>query len=375
MRTRRVAVTAVVVITAALAACSSENNISRPQTPTTTVSPEPAPSGSVWVADEGGDSLTVLDASTNAVTTTVRGLKKPHNVQVGRDSATVYAVSSSNNLVVAIDAATYTVEAAASTGPAPAHVIDAPSGRVYVTNTGDGTVSVYQTPGLQPVGRINLGGMPHGLRPAAGGSVIVVANTMAGALDLIDPAADTFLGAVPVGTGPAQVAVTADGRYAYAGITAPASVVKVDLHARTVVGSAPVSAPPVQLYLTPDEATVLSADQGTPDKPGHTVSVIDAAAMTVRSSVPTGAGPHGVVVDTSGTRAWVTNTYDNTVSAINLGSMSVVATVAVGAEPSGISYSPRPPAAFGATATLNIPTPPTNDADRAQQPPPDQHGH
>ncbi len=154
---------------------------------------------------------------------------------------------------------------------------------------------------------------------------------------------------------------------------------KVDLHARTVVGSAPVSAPPVQLYLTPDEATVLSADQGTPpDKPGHTVSVIDAAAMTVRSSVPTGAGPpHGVVVDTSGTRAWVTNTYDNTVSAINLGSMSVVATVAVGAEPSGISYSPpRPPAAFGATATLNIPpTPPTNDADRAQQPPPDQHGH
>lgn len=195
MITRRVAVTAAVVITAALAACSSENNVYRPQTPTTTVSPEPAPSGSVWVADEGGDSLTVLDASTNAVTTTVRGLKKPHNVQVGRDSATMHAVSSSsssNNIVVAIDAATYTVEAAASTGPAPAHVIDAPSGRVYVTNTGDGTVWAYQTPGLQPVGRINLGGMPHGLRPAAGGSVIVVANTMAGALDLIDPAADTW---------------------------------------------------------------------------------------------------------------------------------------------------------------------------------------
>ena len=36
--------------------------------------------------------------------------------------------------------------------------------------------------------------MPHGLRPAAGGSVIVVANTMDGALDLINPTTDTYEG-------------------------------------------------------------------------------------------------------------------------------------------------------------------------------------
>jgi DNA-binding beta-propeller fold protein YncE len=99
----------------------------------------------------------------------------------------VYAVNNSDDTGVAIDPATYTVAVVASTGPAPAHVIDAPNGKVYVTNTGDGTVSVYQGPGLQPVGRIQLGDMPHGLRAAAGGSVIVVANTMAGALDLGRP--------------------------------------------------------------------------------------------------------------------------------------------------------------------------------------------
>lgn len=46
---------------------------------------------------------------------------------------------------------------------------------------------------------------------------------------------------------------------------------------------------------------MLSADQGTVDKPGHTVSLIDTAAMTVRGTVGTGSGPHGVVIDTSGT--------------------------------------------------------------------------
>jgi YVTN family beta-propeller protein len=162
-----------VVLGAALTACSDSADVAAVQAQSTTSAP--TASGSVWVADEGSDSLTVLDASTYAIRTTVVGLKGPHNVQVGRDGATVYAVSS-NNMVVAIDAATYTVDAVAPTGPAPAHVIEAPNGKVYVTNAGDGSVSVYQALGLQPAGRIELGGMPHGLRPADGGSVIVVAN-------------------------------------------------------------------------------------------------------------------------------------------------------------------------------------------------------
>jgi YVTN family beta-propeller protein len=320
----------------------------------------------VWVANEGADSLAVLDTATNAVSATVTGLKKPHNVQVGRDGGTVYAVSSTTNTVVAIDAAAYTVKAVASTGSGPAHVIEAPNGRVYVTDANDGTVSVYQGPELRPDGRIDLGGMPHGLRAAAGGSVIVVANTMAGALNVIDPATDRLSGTVAVGTGPAQVAVTANGRYAYAGITDPPSVVKVDVGARNVVGSVRVSASPVQLYLTPDESTVLSADQGSPENPGHTLSVMDTSTMTVRGAVGTGAGPHGVVVDNSGMRAWVTNAYDDTVSIVDIGSLSLVATVAVGAGPSGISYSSRPPAtSSSATVTLDVPQPaggqPTNE--------------
>ena len=65
--------------------------------------------------------------------------------------------------------------------------------------------------------------------------MIVVANTMDGALDLIDPATDTYVGAVPVGSRPAQVAVTSDGKYAYTGISEPPTVVKVDLAQRKVV--------------------------------------------------------------------------------------------------------------------------------------------
>lgn len=360
----------VVTLAMALTGCSGEADGPARQEG---ASPEPAGSvtGSVWVADEDGDSITVIDASTNAVIATLDGIEEPHNVQMGPGGDTVYAVSGSENLLVAIDAATFAVKATAPTGAEPAHVIEA-NGKVYVTNAADGTVSVYRAPELQPTGRITLGGMPHGLRPAGDGSIIVVANTMAGALDVIDPATDTLLGAVPVGAGPAQVAVTADGRYAYTGISDPSSVAKVDLATRTVVGTVSVPTPPVQVFLAPDGETVVSADQGTRDRPGNTASVIDTHSMTVRSRVNTGSGPHGVVIDDTGTRAWVTNSYSDTVSVIELATSSVAATVPTGAEPTGISYSIRRPApGASTTTTLKLPEPATS----SQEESPDDHGH
>ena len=370
MRLRLLATGSVVALGVALTACSDDSNVVPVQAQPSTPAPTAVGAGSVWVADEGSDGLSVLDVSTNKVHTTVAGVTGPHNVQVSRDGTTVYAVSS-DNMVVALDATTYTVNAVAPTGAAPAHVIEAPNGKVYVTNADDGSISVYQAPGLQPDGRIDLGGMPHGLRPATDGSVIVVANTAAGTLDLIDPVTDRPSGTVSVGTEPVQVAVTNDGSYAYTGVTDPATVVKVDLRSGQVVGSARVSATPVQLYLTPDETTVVAADQGTADAPGHTLSVIDTAAMTVRGGVGTGSGPHGVVIDNFGTQAWVTNTYDDTVSVVDLAKLSVLATVPVGAEPSGISYSPHPPAtSSAATVTVDVPAP---QANTEQQP--SGHGH
>ena len=333
----------------------------------------PPPAGSVWVADEGADSLSVIDTATNSVAMTLTGITGPHNVQVGPDGTVVYATSSAGR-VVAIDPATYRVIASAPTGPHPAHVVEAPNGKVYVTNAGDGTVSVYQRNGLAPAGRITLGGMPHGLRPAAGGSVIVVANMMDAELDLIDPATDTSLGSVAVGASPLQVAVSADGRYAYTGISDPPSVVKVDLSQRKVIGTVAVPDSPVQLYLSPDEKTVLCADQGSEQAPGHTLSVINTATMTGRGTVPTGSGPHGVVIDASGRWAWVTNSFDNTVSVVDVTALSVTATIPAGTGPNGISFSTAPPAAAPATtASLTIAPPPASSS--SAQDPHSGHGH
>jgi len=120
-----------------VAACTSEPGPSPQQSQTTSA---PNLSGSVWVADEASNSITVIDAATSEVTTTLTGLKGPHNVQTDRDGARVYATSGSDNLVIAM-------RASVTTGMGPhGVVIDNAGTQAWVTNTYDDTVSVVDVP-------------------------------------------------------------------------------------------------------------------------------------------------------------------------------------------------------------------------------------
>lgn len=184
---------------------------------------------------------------------------------------------------------------------------------------------------------------------------MVVANTTAGTVDVVDTDTYEVTATIPVGDSPPQVAVAPDGRYAYVSLVGSSSVVKVDLVEQKVTGSVSVPSPPVQLYLTADGTRLLSADQGTEGAPGSTVSVIDSASMTIEATIPAGAGPHGVVIEPTGQRAWVTNLYDDTVSVIDLSTNQTVSTVAVGDKPNGISYSPQPPTPGPATISVSVP--------------------
>lgn len=74
-----------------------------------------------------GRRLTAIDAATNTVATTVRGIEGPHNVQAAPDGRTVWAVSGHESLAAMLDASTLALHGAASTGGAPAHIVVPPT--------------------------------------------------------------------------------------------------------------------------------------------------------------------------------------------------------------------------------------------------------
>ncbi|WP_240641372.1 cytochrome D1 domain-containing protein [Nocardioides ferulae] len=312
--------------------------------------------GTVWIANEGGGSLTAIDAATNQVTTTVSGVEGPHNVQVSADGASVWTVSGHDGYAAMVTADSLDLHGVVRTGAAPAHVVVSPDGATaYTTNGADDTVTVIDTATMKPVGTIKVGRGPHGLRPSPDGRWLVVANVADTTLSVIDTRTNRLVTDVDVGKAPAQVAFSPDGRFVYASLNGEDAVAKVDIATRRLVDTVAVGDGPIQTYVSPDNRYLLVANQGTEDAPGTTVSVLDTKTFAVIETVETGQGAHGIVVDPSSRHAYVTNIYGDDVAVLDLEELEVVARIPVGDKPNGVSFSSVTTGDGRETLTLEVP--------------------
>jgi YVTN family beta-propeller protein len=319
----------------------------------------------VYVANEGADTVSVLDATTLKTLTSVRVGQMPHNVQVSPDGQFAWVTNNgapapttgaaghqgmahdahpaatAAGAVWIIDTRTDEVAAQVAVGQHPAHVVLTPDGRhAYVTNGGDNTVSVIDASALTLVATIAVGQYPHGLRARPDGKEIYVANLKAGTVSVIDTASQQEVAQIAAGKGPAQTGFTPDGRWAFVSLSQESAVALIDPSTRQVVRKIAVGSVPIQLYATADSRTLLVANQGSRQKPGKTVSLISLDTFQVVKTIGTAAGAHGVVVDRDGRYAYITNTYANSVSVLDVPNRRVTKTIPVGKAPNGISITP-----------------------------------
>lgn len=311
----------------------------------------------VFVADEDGATVSVLDAASFKKIAAVPVGREPHNVQVSPDGKLAWVTNNgerghgmgkggheamtSGGEVWAIDTESYAVVAKVPVGKHPAHVVLTPDGRfAYVTNGGEDTVSVVDTEARKVVATVAVGAYPHGIRVSPNGHEAYVANLKGGTVSVIDIRENKEVARLPVGKGPAQTGFAPDGRFAFVSLSQENKVALIDPAARKVVKKIAVGTVPIQVYATPDSKTLLVANQGTKQKPGSTVSLIDLRDGKVVNTVRTGPGAHGVVVDREGRYAYVTNIYENSVSVLDVKSAKVIANVRVGEGPNGVSITP-----------------------------------
>jgi YVTN family beta-propeller protein len=177
-----------------------------------------------------------------------------------------------------------------------------------------------------------------------------------GTVSVVSTRANKRVATIPVGKTPVQIAFAPDGRFAYVSLNGEDAVGKIDVAKRRLVEKVKVGDGPVQLFVTPDKQRLLVANQGTEARPGKTLSIVETATFEKVRDVATGKGPHGVVIDPAGSRAYVTNLYEGTVAVVDLDDLRVVARVRVGKEPNGISFSRLAPTKPHA-AVVHLPLP------------------
>ncbi|HSD80436.1 MAG TPA: adenylate/guanylate cyclase domain-containing protein, partial [Solirubrobacteraceae bacterium] len=263
----------------------------------------------------------------------VRKRRRPVALIVGLGAAAVVAVvlltgggdpiAVEPNSLAVLSASGKKLEASPPTGTSPGGVAIG-EGSVWVTNTGEGTVSRIRD--NEVVQTIGVGSGPVGV--AVSGGFVWVANSLDGTVSQIDPrkAGGAEIGRIRVGNQPNGIAA-GDG-VVWVANSGDHTLSRID----TDRGRADT---PFSAGTGADALAVGGGRVWVTSFAGATVSEVDPKSSRVLSPISVGYGPSAVAVGAGA--VWVVNALDGTVSKIDPQRSSVVSTLAIGREPQGIA--------------------------------------
>jgi YVTN family beta-propeller protein len=160
------------------------------------------------VANQYSGTVSVIDAITRTVITTVTVGAMPLGVAVNPAGTLGYVTNRDSDTVSVIDTATNTVAAtvnvAAGGGDGPVGIaVNSAGTRAYITNIWDSTFSTIDTTTNTVLSTIPVGGTgPGGVDLNSAGTLAYVANTATDTVSIIDTSTNIVVSTVPVGSGP-----------------------------------------------------------------------------------------------------------------------------------------------------------------------------
>jgi YVTN family beta-propeller protein len=222
----------------------------------------------------------------------------------------VYVPNLLSNSVSVIDPATLRVLDTFPVGSNPQHVV--PSfdlQTLWVTNNAEGQPTGSLTPIDPKTGKpgpaVNVPDPYNMYFSPDGKSAIVVAEALK-RLDFRDPHTMALQYSIPTpncaGVNHADFSI--DGRYMIASCEFQGSLVKIDLVGRQVVGYLNVvaSGMPQDVRVSPDGKTFYVAEMTT-----GKVFLVDGDTFTIKGSIPTAIGAHGLYFSRDATKLYVSN--------------------------------------------------------------------
>ena len=269
----------------------------------------------VYVANNGSDTVSVIDTATNTVTATIDVGAAPVGVAVDPTGTQTYVTNNGSDTVSVINTATNTVTATIDVGAAPVGVAVDPTGtHAYVTNNGSDTVSVINTATNTVTATIDVGTFPVGVAVNPAMSRAYVANVGFNTVSVIDTGTNSVIATIePPHIAPQGVAVDPTGSHAYVTSQGRHLVAVIDTASDTETLAIPIGGEAFGVAVDPTGSHVCVTIPLL-----DSVSVIDTATNTVTATIPVGSSPQGVAVDPTGSHIYVTNADSGTVSVISV---------------------------------------------------------
>jgi PQQ-dependent catabolism-associated beta-propeller protein len=324
----------------------------------------PAEAARIYVSNEDGHSVTVLDAESAAEVATIQVGKRPRGMKLSRDGSRLFVAVSGlpkcppsvpdeecaklerdlkADGIAVVDTLTHKVVQVLHAGSDPEQFALSPDGkRLYVANEDAATMSVVDVASGAVAGRVPVGREPEGVGVTPDGRWVLVTNESDNSVSVIDTRTLKIVKAVEVGKRPRDVAFTPDGRAAYVSGEFDASVYRM-----AVPQGAPVErvlqlrkeARPMALVLD-SKRSRLYVSTGR----GGTIAVVDSASHKLLAEVKVGTRPWGIALSQDGRWLYSANGPSDDISVIDTSTLQAVRHVRVGRSPWGVLIGPEPTA-------------------------------
>src|SRR5574337_528575 len=249
----------------------------------------------LYVANEGSDTVSVMDVGSMKVTGAIAVGSGPQDVAISPDRrfAFVTCSRSADVWILALPAHTVVATVSNATGPGGQTVFGAGATYAYVTNSRYSRVTVIE---------------------AATGKKVAM---------------------IPVGEAPTKIGISPDGSHAYVPSERSNTVAMLNLSLNVVAAELPMAVRPYAAEISPDGKYLLVS---SPES--NSVTVFDAATQQSLRRIPVGNDPHYVLFGPGGAFAYILNRGSDSLSVIQMANLQVVATIPVGKEPSDADITP-----------------------------------
>jgi len=278
----------------------------------------------------------------------------------------LYVANSGNNTVSAYDTVTNTV-VTIPVGAAPDQVLANASGTtLYVSNYNSRTISVISTATNTVIGSISIGQNAPGqmIFNSSGTELYVVGQGPNSAVYVISTATDAITATIPVGDLAGGFVFNSNETEAIVENDLGNNVTMINTVTNTVIATIPVGtqstdlegSQPFGAAFSPNGATVYVVYDNPYPEPGD-MAVINTASNRVTATIGFAVGIGDVTLSPDGSIAYVDISGGSTIEAINTANYSVVANIPAGSGPDGFVQIPNTSNVYitnGSTSSVTV---------------------
>lgn len=312
----------------------------------------------VYVSDEDGGNVVVINAADDSVVTRIPVGKRPRGIRVSPDGKRLFVALSglpkagpgvdesklppadpNADGIGVVDLDSLKLDRTLPGGKDPELFdVSADGKRLWVSNEDTAAASLVDVDAGKVVHKEPVGKEPEGVAIHPDGKVVYVTNEGDNSVTVLDAERGAQVATIATGGRPRSVVFTADGARAFVACETSHALTVVDAHSHTKTGEIDLPGDmvrPMGLVISPDGKTLYVT--GGRGKTVHVVAIDEATPRLKATIADVGVRPWGIGITHKGDRLYTANGSTGDVSVIDVATGTVARRIPVGGSPWGIA--------------------------------------